>query len=166
MAKTEVRGGQILDGSVDLAADVTGQLPVNNGGTGSNSASGARTNLGAVGLSDTQTLSNKRITKRVLTTTSSGTPTANTDNYDEHRITALAAAITDMSTNLSGTPNDGDMFWISITDNGTARAITWGTKFEASGSIALPTTTVASTRLDCVFVWNSVTSKWRIAGYS
>lgn len=34
MARTEVRGGQILDGSVSLTADVTGILPVANGGNG------------------------------------------------------------------------------------------------------------------------------------
>lgn len=34
MARTEVRGGQILDASVSLTADVTGTLPVGSGGTG------------------------------------------------------------------------------------------------------------------------------------
>lgn len=35
MARTEVTGSQIKDGSVSLTADVTGILPVGNGGTGS-----------------------------------------------------------------------------------------------------------------------------------
>lgn len=74
--------------------------------------------------------------------------------------TALATAITSMTTNLSGTPIEGDMLKIDFTDNGTARAITWGASFEAS-TVALPTTTVVSTRLDVGFVWNTVTSKWR-----
>lgn len=34
MPRTEVRGGQILDTSISLTADVTGTLPVANGGTG------------------------------------------------------------------------------------------------------------------------------------
>lgn len=34
MAKTEIRGGQVLDGSVSLTADVVGVLPTANGGTG------------------------------------------------------------------------------------------------------------------------------------
>ena len=117
-------------------------------------------------ISSTNTLTNKRVTKRVLTTASSATPTLNTDDYDMHRITALAAAITNMSTNLTGTPTDGQSLIISITDNGTARAITWGTSFEASGTVALPTTTVISTRIDVAFIWNTVSSKWRIMGYS
>lgn len=34
MARTEIRGTQIVDASVDLTADVTGTLQVNKGGTG------------------------------------------------------------------------------------------------------------------------------------
>lgn len=112
--------------------------------------------------SNTKTVTNKRITKRVLSTSGPGaTPTLNTDNYDAAHFTALATAITSMTTNLSGTPVEGDMLRIDFTDNGTARAITWGTSFEASGNVALPTTTVVNVRLDVGFVWNSVTSKWR-----
>ena len=88
------------------------------------------------------------------------TPTVNTDNYDVVHLTALAAAITSMTTNLTGTPVDGDTLRISFTDNGTARAIAWGASFEAS-TVALPTTTVASTRLDVGLFWNTETSKWR-----
>lgn len=114
--------------------------------------------------SNTLTFTNKRITARVGTTASSGTPTINTDNVDMYRITAQAAAITSFTTNLSGTPTDGQTLWISITDDGTARAITWGTSFESSGNITLPTTTVISTRLDVGFIWNTVSSKWRCVG--
>jgi hypothetical protein len=114
--------------------------------------------------SGTTTLTNKRITARTGTVASSATPTINTDNVDYYSITALAVAITSMTTNLSGTPTTGQTLWISITDNGTARAITWGASFEASGNVALPTTTVISTRLDVAFIWNEATSKWRCVG--
>ena len=116
-----------------------------------------------VGTTDTNTLTNKRITARSGTVASSGTPTINTDNVDYYSITALAAAITSFTTNLSGTPTIGQTLWISIKDNGTARAITWGASFEAS-TIALPTTTVISTRLDVAFIWNESTSVWRCVG--
>ena len=76
-------------------------------------------------------------------------------------ITALSTAITSMTSNLSGTPINGDLLWIYITDNGTARGITWGSSFEASGNVALPTTTVLGVRLDVLFAWNTATSKWR-----
>lgn len=113
-----------------------------------------------LGTTATQTATNKRITKRTGTTASSATPTINTDNVDFYSITALAAAITSFTTNLSGTPTEAQTLWIAVTDNGTARAITWGASFESS-TVSLPTTTVVSTRLDVGLVWNTVTSKWR-----
>lgn len=114
-----------------------------------------------VTLTGTQTLTNKRITKRAPAVTQAAAPTINTDVTDVAHITGLAQAITSMTTNLTGTPNEGDMLRIDITDNGTARAITWGAKFESS-TVVLPTTTVVSTRLDVGFIWNTVTSAWRV----
>lgn len=115
-----------------------------------------------IGRATTDTLTNKRMTRRATATVGpTATPTINTDNTDYAEFTAIAVAITSMTTNLTGTPVRGDNLWISFTDNATARAITWGTSFEASGSVALPTTTVISTRLDVGFTWNVATSKWR-----
>lgn len=110
-------------------------------------------------ISSTNTLTNKRVTPRTGTTTSSATPTINTDNVDFYSITAQTVDITSFTTNLSGTPTDGQKLWIAITGT-AARAITWGASFEAS-TVALPTTTVTTNRLDVGFVWNTVTSKWR-----
>ena len=114
----------------------------------------------------TQTLTNKRNTKRVVSVASSATPTLNTDNTDVAQLTGLATNITNASTNLSGTPNHGDVLLYEITDNGTARTITWGSSFAASGSLALPTTTVISTLLRTLFVYDSTSSKWVIGGLS
>ncbi len=99
--------------------------------------------------------------KRAVTVTQSATPAINTDITDTAVITGLAQAITSMTTNLTGTPaNDTSTLIVKITDNGTARAITWGAKFEAS-NVALPTTTVVSTLLTVGFIWNTATSAWR-----
>lgn len=111
-------------------------------------------------ISSTNTLTNKRVTPRAGTTTSSATPTINTDNYDYYSLTAQTVDITSFTTNLSGTPTDGQKLWISVTGTAT-RALTFGASFEAS-TIALPTTTVTTNRLDMGFVWNAATSKWRI----
>ena len=114
-----------------------------------------------LGTTATQTTTNKRITKRVVTVAQSATPAINTDNTDVASITGLAQAITSMTSSLTGTPNDGDSLIMRITDNGTARAITWGAKFESSGTVALPGTTVISTMLAVGFIWNTATSAWR-----
>mgnify|MGYP007100057888 FL=1 len=110
-------------------------------------------------LSSASTLTNKRITARVSTTTSSATPTINTDSVDMYGLTAQAVDITSFTTNLSGTPTDGQKLWIYIVGT-AARAITWGASFESS-TATLPTTTVSTNRLDVGFVWNTATSKWR-----
>jgi hypothetical protein len=112
-----------------------------------------------VGTSATQTVTGKRVTRRVTATTQSATPAINTDNMDVSNITGLAQAITSMTSSLTGTPVNGDLLEIRITDNGTARAITWGTSF-ASTTVALPTTTVLGIMLRIGLEWNSTTSKW------
>lgn len=113
-----------------------------------------------LGISAVQTMSHKRIIKRVVTVTEAATPAINTDNTDVAVITGLAQAITSMTTGLTGTPVDGDTLVIKITDDGTGRAITWGAKFESS-TVTLPLTTVLSTMLTVGFEWNTVTGKWR-----
>lgn len=101
----------------------------------------------------------KAFSPRVTTIASSATPTFNTDICDVVSITALAAAITSMTTNLSGTPVDFQQLRIRIKDNGTARAITWGASY-VSMTATLPTTTVLSKLTEVMLEWNSVTSLW------
>jgi hypothetical protein len=116
-----------------------------------------------VGTTDTQTLTNKRRTRRVATTNAPGaTPTTNSDNVDVQTFTGLATAITSMTTNLSGTPVDGDLLEFRFLDDGTARAITWGASFASSGTVTLPTTTVISTVLRVGFEYSTINSlnKW------
>jgi hypothetical protein len=107
----------------------------------------------------TLTFTNKRVTKRITTITTSATPTVNTDNCDCVSITALAAAITSMTTNLSGTPTNFQTLIYRIKDDGTGRAITWGASFEAKG-VALPTTTTASKVTTVGFLYDTVSAKW------
>jgi hypothetical protein len=171
MARTNIRGTQIADATVDLTVDVTATLPVANGGTGAVTLSGVLIGNGAsavtavaapagtiVGTTDTQTQTNKRFVQRVNTTTSASTVTINTDTTDLYTVTALAAAVT--FANPTGTPNTGDMLRIRVKDNGTARVISWGTSFVASGITALPTTTVISKTMWITFFWDEAASKW------
>jgi len=99
------------------------------------------------------------IPPRTNTVASHATPTINTDTTDDFTITALAEAITSMTTNLSGTPVNGQKLIIRIKDNGTARAITWGASFASRGA-TLPTTTVLSKYLYVGFIYNSTAAVW------
>ena len=106
-----------------------------------------------------QTMTNKRITKRQTSETSSATPTINTDNADVHVVSALATDITSMTTNLSGTPTDKQCLQIWIKDNGTARDISWGASFQ-NFLVTLPTATELGKWLVVSLQYLSADSKW------
>lgn len=106
-----------------------------------------------------QTMTNKRITPRIGTTTSSSSLTIDSDSYDHYTVTALAAAMTINSP--SGTPTDGQRLVIRILDNSTARALTWNAAFRAIG-VTLPTTTTIDKTIYVGCMWNSADSKWDV----
>lgn len=111
------------------------------------------------GLTVTQTLTNKRVTPRTGTVASAAEPTIDTDAVDIFTITALAVAITSMTTNLSGTPTIGQKLVIRFKDDGTGRAISWGASFASRGA-TLPTTTTANKTTYAGLIWNGVASTW------
>lgn len=114
-----------------------------------------------VGTSDTQTLTNKRVSPRVVAASAtSGTITSNGDTTDVYIAEGLTGTIT--LAKPSGTPVDGQRLMIRLKDNGTARSIGWTTSagaFRAVG-ITLPTTTVLGkvTYVGCVY--NSTDNYW------
>jgi len=148
--------------TADIAGTYSLTLPTTDGNANEflqTDGSGVLVWAVAVTLTSTDTLTNKRITARITTITSNANPTVNTDNCDAVTITAQAADIASMTTNLSGTPTNFQKLIYRIKDDGTARAITWGASFEAKG-VALPTTTVISKVLTVGFIYDTVTSKW------
>lgn len=146
---------------VALATSINGNIFTTGSSTYTGTAAATYTFPGAsatiAGLASTQTFTNKRISRRTATTNAPGaTPTTVSDNVDYQVFTGLATAITSMSTNLSGTPVAGDFLEFWLTDNGTARSITWGASFAAT-TVTLPTTTVISTKLHVLFEWGGST---------
>lgn len=111
----------------------------------------------AATLTDTQTLTNKRITKRVQSEASSATPTPDSDSYDMYQLTALAAAAAFAAP--TGTPTNGQGLIIRIKDNATARALSWNAIYRAIG-VDLPTTTTISKTMYLGFLYNSADTKW------
>lgn len=97
-------------------------------------------------------------TPSVQTVTSSATVTP-TFLDDIVLITAQASALNLANPTGTAIPNLGIV--IRIKDNGTARAITYGTQYRAIG-ITLPTTTVISKTLYIGMIFNSTDTKWDV----
>ena len=118
-------------------------------------------------LTGVETLTNKRITKRVVSITTSATPTPNGDITDIYTVTALAAATATFGA-ITGTPTIGQTLIIRIKDNGTARILAWNNGvggYRAGTDIALPTTTVINKTMYLGFIYNVADSKWDLVGY-
>jgi hypothetical protein len=108
---------------------------------------GARTNLDAACR-----------TPQIQSVSSSATVTP-TFADDQVIITAQAAGLT--LANPTGTALDGWGMVVRIKDNGTARAISYGTQYRALG-VTLPTTTVISKTLYLGMIFNNADTKWDV----
>lgn len=106
----------------------------------------------------TQTLTNKRITNRVVTTTDDSTAVINVDTTDVYELSAVANATTFSTT---GTPTDGQTLMIRFKDAGVAKGLTWDAIFVAIG-VTAPTTTVAGKWHYVGCTYNTAATKWHI----
>lgn len=97
---------------------------------------------------------------RITAITSSATPTFDVRTCDVVNITALATAITSMTSGMTNTGVlDFQQLEFRILDNGTARAITWGANF-ANGGATLPSTTILGKALYVYCEYDAVQAKW------
>lgn len=88
----------------------------------------------------------------IFSTTSTATLTPDLDTYDSFEITAQGSALT--IANPTGTIGNFDGFVIRVTDDGTGRAITYGSEYRAFGS-DLPTTTTTNKTLYIICIYNA-----------
>lgn len=112
--------------------------------------------------SNTVTLTNKRITPRIVSITDAATITPTGDTADQYVVTALAQAATIAAP--SGTPTDGQKLTIRIEDNGVSRVLTWTTTsgaYRAVG-VTLPTATNGSKALYVGCIYNAQDVFWDV----
>ena len=128
----------------ELAADRTVTLPLLTG------------NDDFVFEDHIQTLTNKRISPRVVTATDDATAVIDVDVTDQYQLTAVANATT---FTVTGTPVNGQKLIIRLKDAGVGKGLTWDSVFRAVG-VTLPTTTVASKTHYIGCIYNSADTKW------
>jgi len=112
-----------------------------------------------VSTNSTNTLTNKRIVKRITSPTVGATVTINSDTTDVALLAGLNQGTTIAAP--SGTPTDGQPLTIRITDDGTARALTWNAIWHAVG-VVLPTVTVVGKVIYVGAMYNAALAKWDV----
>ncbi len=95
---------------------------------------------------------------RSVSILSSNTPAINTDLVDIYCINKLESDVLSFTTNLLGSPVEGQSLMIRVRDDGTPRSITWGAKFRTIDT--LPVTTSASKYLYVELRYNAINSVW------
>ena len=124
-------------------------IPFVRASTGVLDSTATPASLAAVG-------SNRTPAEQAVTSAATVTTTFSDDIV---KITAQAAALTLANPTGTAIPNLGLV--IRIKDNGTARAITYGTQYRAIG-VTLPTTTVVSKTLYLALIINATDTKWDV----
>jgi hypothetical protein len=166
-----------VDGSSIVPA-TSATLGAANGGTGNGffAVSGPATttktytfpneDMTVVGLSQTQTLTNKRVTPRIGTVTSAATITPTADDSDQYNVTALATNPTIAAP--SGTPTDGQKLTIRLKAITSTRTLTWTTSSGGYRAIAvtLPATIPANKTVYVGCIYNSADSFWDVVAYA
>lgn len=111
-------------------------------------------------LGSGKTATDLRMQPRLDVSGSAATLEPNVDEHNYYRRTAQAAALT--IANPTGTPLDGEGLLIEIGDNGTSRALTWGSEYTVDSiyGLTLPTATVAGKTHFITFIRNESLGQW------
>lgn len=111
----------------------------------------------------TQTLINKRITKRVTTASDATSITPNSDNVDMTYQSNTQALGTLTINADAGTPTNGQAWLLKIKST-NVQTFAWNAVF-VGGTVALPTVTTGGGKIDnWAFIYDSVNSVWEFTG--
>ena len=171
----------VLTNATDLplTSGVIGTLPVANGGTGAVSLTGIVVGNGTsafttvtapsgavVGTTDTQTLTNKRLSSRIVVITDAASVTINGDTTDQAN-QANTQAVGTLTINApTGTPTDGQRLVFRLQST-NVQTFSWNAIFAGGITTALPTTSSGSSKYDYMgFFYNAAASKWQLVGTS
>lgn len=158
---TNTPGGiQIAAAGGGGGGTTTFPLTVNNGGAGT--ASPFTFDGSAAKTISYNSIGAKPIVPNVQNVASAATVTPTFSN-DMVKITALAVSC--QLLNWTGTAVEAWSVVVRIKDNGTARALTYDTKYRA-GATALPTITVVNKTMYLAFTYNSTDDKFDFVGLS
>ncbi len=167
-------GTDIVDGVNYISSLALGTaLPLTSGGTGSGTASGARTNLG-LGTIATQdasaiavtggAVSGTAITQRVVAIADGTSVTINADTTDIATQANTQTAGTLTINAPTGTPVNGQKLLFRLR-SATIQTFSWGASYAGSSDLPLPSASSGSNKFDYMgFIWNSTVSQWQLAG--
>lgn len=114
-------------------------------------------------VSATNTLTNKRITKRVVTAADATSITPNTDNADWTYQANTQSTGTLTINDDAGTPTNCQAWGLKMKST-NVQTFSWNAKF-VGGTTALPTVTTGSSQIDYfTFIYDTVDTKWHFTG--
>lgn len=113
-------------------------------------------------VSSTNTLTNKAITQRVVTTTDDSTAVIDVAVTDDYELSAIANNTTFSTT---GSPTDGQKLTIRWKDAGVSKTLTWDAIFVAIG-VALPSSTTPGKWQYVSCKYNSGAAKFHVLGFN
>ena len=160
----------IASSGIDYAPATSGTNILKGDGAGGFASAGTAPSGTIVGTSDTQTLTNKRVTFRVGTATDAASLTPNSDSYDQVNLHSTQISGTLTINAPSGTPTDGQGLYLRILCD-SAQTPSWSSSYRSPDTTpgALPTTSnslAAGKEYYFNFRYNLGATKWDYVGKS